>query len=149
MWLDIPLDVQGGFIETEEIRKYDPAEDASETPKPLLGKIAHDYRKLKAAMRPVLFAGAGIRHAGAEEEFLKACRAFGHSWSTGCRVDTLPENNLYFAGRSAQTGTRAGNFALQNADVLLSIGSRQSFFQTGFAYREWARDAYTIPERHR
>ncbi|HUM82687.1 MAG TPA: thiamine pyrophosphate-binding protein [Lachnospiraceae bacterium] len=146
VWLDIPLDVQGGFIETEEIRKYDPAEDASETPKPLRREDCLTIiEKLKAAMRPVLFAGAGIRHAGAEEEFLKLVALLGIPVVNGMSsADTLPENNLYFAGRSAQTGTRAGNFALQNADVLLSIGSRQSFFQTGFAYREWARDAYTI-----
>lgn len=50
----------------------------------------------------------------------------------------------YFAGRSGGTGTRPGNFALQNSDVLLSIGNRQGFAQTGFQYQDWARGSYTI-----
>ena len=51
---------------------------------------------------------------------------------------------VLFAGRSGGTGTRPGNFALQNSDVLLSIGNRQGFAQTGFQYQDWARGSYTI-----
>ena len=59
-------------------------------------------------------------------------------------VDALESDHPYFAGRSGGTGTRAGNFALQNSDVLLSIGNRQGFTQTGFQYQDWARESYTI-----
>ena len=56
----------------------------------------------------------------------------------------MESEHPYFAGRSGGTGTRPGNFALQNSDVLLSIGNRQGFAQTGFQYQDWARGSYTI-----
>ena len=59
-------------------------------------------------------------------------------------VDALESDHPYFVGRSGGTGTRPGNFALQNSDVLLSIGNRQGFAQTGFQYQDWARESYTI-----
>ena len=59
-------------------------------------------------------------------------------------VDAMESEHPYFAGRSGGTGTRPGNFALQNSDVLLSIGNRQGFAQTGFQYQDWARGSYTI-----
>ena len=59
-------------------------------------------------------------------------------------VDALESHHPYFVGRSGGTGTRPGNFALQNSDVLLSIGNRQGFAQTGFQYQDWARESFTI-----
>jgi acetolactate synthase I/II/III large subunit len=41
-------------------------------------------------------------------------------------------------------GDRAGNFAVQNSDMVFSIGCRLSIRQVGYNYRTWARSAYTI-----
>lgn len=59
-------------------------------------------------------------------------------------VDAIESDHPYFVGRSGSTGTRPGNFALQNSDLLLSIGNRQGFAQTGFQFQDWARESYTI-----
>lgn len=146
VWLDIPLDIQGGMIETEDLRQYHPSEDALQMPAPIPDDtITLILDKLRSAERPVLFAGAGVRFAGAEEDFRRLSGLLGIPSVNGMSsADTIPEDDPYFVGRSASTGTRAGNFAVQNSDLLLSIGSRQSFFQTGFAYEDWARGAYTI-----
>ena len=59
-------------------------------------------------------------------------------------VDAVETDHSLYVGRNGGTGDRAGNFAIQNCDLLLSLGSRQSFLQTGFYYQTWAREAYTI-----
>ena len=94
---------------------------------------------------PLDVQGAVIRLAGAMDDFQKLVNILGVPVITGMSsVDAMESEHPYFAGRSGGTGTRPGNFALQNSDVLLSIGNRQGFAQTGFQYQDWARGSYTI-----
>lgn len=146
VWLDVPMDVQAMDIDPDRLRAYDPAEDADQIPKPISDEtIAKVMDKLKGAERPVLFAGFGIRAAGAMDIFRKLLPVLGVPVLTGMSsVDLVEEDHPLFAGRSGMTGSRAGNFAMQNSDVYLSIGSRQSVHQTGFERDSWARCSYTI-----
>ncbi|MBQ7371330.1 MAG: thiamine pyrophosphate-binding protein, partial [Blautia sp.] len=144
VWLDIPLDVQGAVIETEELITE---EVAASDPIPEISDavIRETLERIRKSERPVLFAGNGIRLAGAIEDFHRLVDLLGVPVITGaCSVDALKADHPYYVGLSGGTGTRAGNFALQNSDVLLSIGSRQGFHQTGFSYQNWAREAFTI-----
>ena len=64
------------------------------------------------------------------DDFQKLVNILGVPVITGMSsVDAMESEHPYFAGRSGGTGTRPGNFALQNSDVLLSIGNRQGFAQ--------------------
>ena len=146
VWLDIPLDVQGAVIETEELRGYDPQENPEEKPTEISQDVIQQILdKIEKSHRPVLFPGNGVRLAGAMDDFQKLVNILGVPVITGMSsVDAMESEHPYFAGRSGGTGTRPGNFALQNSDVLLSIGNRQGFAQTGFQYQDWARDSYTI-----
>ena len=141
-WLDIPLDVQGATIETENLTGYCPEENTPAVDERLLDSI---ISKIEAAERPVLFAGNGIRLAGAHEEFLSLVEKLKIPVVTGMSsIDAISSNHSLYVGRSGSTGDRAGNFAVQNSDLFFSIGSRLSFFQTGFHYQSWARAAYKI-----
>ena len=146
VWLDIPLDVQGAVIETEELRGYDPQENPEEKPAEISQDVIQQILdKIEKSRRPVLFPGNGVRLAGAMDDFQKLVNILGVPVITGMSsVDAMESEHPYFAGRSGGTGTRPGNFALQNSDVLLSIGNRQGFAQTGFQYQDWARGSYTI-----
>ena len=146
VWLDIPLDVQGAVIETEELRGYDPQENPEEKPAEISQNVIQQILdKIEKSRRPVLFPGNGVRLAGAMDDFQKLVNILGVPVITGMSsVDAMESEHPYFAGRSGGTGTRPGNFALQNSDVLLSIGNRQGFAQTGFQYQDWARGSYTI-----
>ena len=87
--------------------------------------------KIEKSRRPVLFPGNGVRLAGAMDDFQKLVNILGVPVITGMSsVDAMESEHPYFAGRSGGTGTRPGNFALQNSDVLLSIGNRQGFAQS-------------------
>lgn len=146
VWLDIPLDVQGAVIETEELRGYDPQDNPEEKPAEISQDVIQQILdKIEKSRRPVLFPGNGVRLAGAMDDFQKLVNILGVPVITGMSsVDAMESEHPYFAGRSGGTGTRPGNFALQNSDVLLSIGNRQGFAQTGFQYQDWARGSYTI-----
>lgn len=146
VWLDVPLDVQGAMIETDNLRAYDPAEDAAEIPSEIeMETVIKILTKIHDSKRPVLFAGNGIRLSGAYQEFRNMADVLGIPVVTGMSsVDAIETEHPLYVGRNGGTGDRPGNFALQNSDVLFSIGSRQSFLQTGFRYETWAREAFTI-----
>ena len=170
-WLDIPLDVQGACIETEELVGFD-AENyraggdgwagASEHKLPEDAAGAGEYRsllpspvteetarriieKIRGAERPVFNAGNGIRIADAHGEFLTVARTLGIPVVVGWdSEDCLPDDDPLYAGRPGNFGDRPGNFAVQNADLVFSVGSRLSVRQVGFNHRGWAREAFTI-----
>lgn len=146
VWLDVPLDVQGAVIETEELKCYDPAADADQIPEPVSEEIVQEVLdKISGSRRPVLFPGNGVRLAGASGKFRELAAVLGIPVVTGVSsVDALESDHPYYAGRSGSVGDRPGNFALQNSDVLLAVGNRLGFDRTGFAYENWAREAYTI-----
>lgn len=141
-WLDIPLDIQGATIETENLYGYEPENNKSEISKE---KILTIVNKIENSERPVLFVGNGVRLAGAHQEFLELVEKLNIPVITGMSsIDAISTEHRLYVGRNGSTGDRAGNFAVQNSDLLFSIGSRLSFYQTGFNYQTWARSAYKI-----
>ena len=70
VWIDIPVNYQGGYIETEELVGYDPSEDDALLPSPVDDEtIQLVLEKIKQAKRPVFHAGYGIRLSGSYEKF--------------------------------------------------------------------------------
>lgn len=146
VWLDIPVNFQGGYIETDELVGYDPTEDDKALPP----KIDDDtikiiLEKIKAAQRPVIYAGGGIRLSGGEIAFKKAAELLGVPvvtyWNS---IDLIETDNPLYCGRGGNMGDRAGNFAVQNSDLLIAIGTRISIRQVGYSYESWARAAEVI-----
>lgn len=146
VWLDIPLDVQSAVVETEELKAFDAEAEGYTKVHPVTEKTARKIlEKIYSSKRPLLFAGNGIHLAGAEDVFRRLKDRLRIPVVTGMSsVDLMETEDELYVGRSGITGNRAGNFAIQNSDCLLSLGSRQSIMQTGFHYQSWARAAYTI-----
>lgn len=177
-WLDIPLNVQGAFVETEELVGFDAADyeaggtgwavqpEMAEGPAPAPipedqagcgekrqilpgrvdeGLVCKALDKIKASRRPVFYVGNGIRIAGAYEAFLKVVDRLGIPVVTGWNIqDAIWDEHPLYAGRPGNMGDRPGNFAVQNSDLVFSVGSRLSIRQVGYNYRTWARAAYVI-----
>lgn len=148
VWLDIPLNVQGAYIETERLCGFDPKEEEKDTVPKVTDELAKEIiAKIRKAKRPVLNAGNGIRIAGAAEVFLRVVEKLGIPVVTGWNsIDLIYDTHPLYTGRAGIMGDRAGNWAVQNSDLLLSIGSRLSIRQVGYQYQSWARVAYTIIE---
>lgn len=145
-WLDIPVNVQGAYIETDDLRSFDPAECAAEVPKKFSKETARKIiEKVKQAKRPVINAGSAIRTSGGYEEFCKLVEKLNIPVVTGWNsIDLIADEHPLYVGRAGIMGDRAGNFAIQNSDLVLSLGSRLSIRQVGYNYQTWAREAYTI-----
>lgn len=146
-WLDIPLDIQGAFVETDELVGYD-GSDEDETVMSadvLSDTIASIVEKIKNAKRPVLYAGNGIRIAGAVDVLFELAKLSGipvvTCWDS---VDLIETESDDYAGRGGTMGDRAGNFAVQNSDLLICVGTRLNIYQVGYNVKTWARAAYTV-----
>ena len=144
VWLDIPLDIQGAMIEKEELAGFVPDESVG-ADRELQEKVRQIVAMLKASKRPIILAGNGIRSARAESRFRQCIDTLKIpvqvSWKA---VDLMPDDHPLFAGRSGTMGERGANFAVQNADFLLCIGTRLDFSQTGFDRTQYARAAKKI-----
>ncbi len=146
VWLDIPVDVQGSRIDPASLRGYDPAEDAPRFATSDIAAVCRKvYGRLREARRPVIYAGAGVRLAGAEKSLLDLASRLGIPIVTGFNAhDLIPTAHPCYAGRPGTIGDRPGNFAVQNADLLLVLGCRLNIRQISYAWQYFARDAYKI-----
>jgi len=123
VWIDIPMDIQGKQMPVFSL------ED-----------------EIKKAERPLILAGGGISCAGiSREEFREYVKeAKIPVVTTYNSVDLIESDDPYFVGRVGVKGTRAGNFAMQNCDLLLVLGSRLPVPVSGYNYKTFARDAKVI-----
>ena len=146
VWLDIPVNYQGCTIETDTLRGYDPAEDAAAMPAPVQKETVQQVAELiKNAKRPVLYAGNGIRLSGGFEKFREVVEKLGvpvvTSWDS---LDLIEDDHPLYCGRGGNMGDRPGNFAVQNADLVLAVGIRLSIRQVGYDWKTWARAAKVV-----
>lgn len=97
------------------------------------------------AKRPVLIFGAGIRLAGAMDEAISFAHATGIPVApTWGGLDIMPFDDPLFIGSFGTHGTRYGNFAVANADLLIAVGSRLDSKSTGTPVSSFARGARII-----
>ncbi len=146
VWIDIPVNYQGGYIETDELEGYDPAEDDVHLPPAVEdATIQTVLEKIKNAKRPVFHAGYGIRLSGGYKAFRSVAEKLNIPivtyWNA---VDLIEDENPLYCGRAGNMGDRPGNWAIQNADLILAVGTRISIRQVGYNWKTWARAAEVI-----
>jgi len=144
-WIDIPLDVQGSEVTPEALVGFVPE------PAPGLAGAALDavcdtvLSRLAAARRPIILVGSGVRLAGAEAVLDRVVHRLSLPVTTAWTAhDLLDSDDPLACGRPGTVGDRAGNFTVQNADVLLVIGSRLNIRQVSYNWQAFAPDALMI-----
>lgn len=143
VWLDIPLDIQSSRISIlNKVYKQKPIIGTRDDSKDFF-KI---YKKIQNSKRPVVLIGTGIRSSKAEsvlEKFIKKYNlplVYSHS-----APDVYGSKNKLSIGSVGSMGSsRAGNFAIQNSDLVLVIGNRLSSYTTGLDFCNFAREAEII-----
>jgi len=151
VWLDIPLDIQNSQIEEEKLEGYKdvPIRRCN------INAISSCVKMLKESKRPIIIAGHGIRLANGIAEFknfineTKIPVVFSE-----LGLDILPSDYPLNLGKIGTKGNRAANFAMQNSDLIISIGSRLSVSSTGQEYDLFAREAKLVvvdinPDEHK
>jgi acetolactate synthase-1/2/3 large subunit len=140
-WIDVPGDIASMEVDINSQKGYLPEEE----PAIKEDQIKFVINKIKEAKRPVIYAGSAIRLSGCFDEFQNLIHKLNvpvvTAWNS---TDAIQNDDKLFAGRAGNFGDRFGNFAVQNSDLILSLGCRLSIRQTGFNYKSWARDAYVI-----
>ncbi len=146
VWIDIPVNYQGGYIETDELIAYDSTEDDSKLPPSVSDDVITTIlQKIKKAKRPVFHAGYGIRLSGGYQVFRSVLKKLNIPivtyWNA---VDLIEDDHPLYTGRAGNMGDRPGNWAIQNADLILAVGTRISIRQVGYNWKTWARAAEVI-----
>lgn len=146
VWLDIPLDVQGAMIETEDLIHYDPViENPWSLPEITDDACQSILEKIKEAKAPLILVGTGVRLGKAEDELLKLVNKLQIPVVTAWNAnDVLAYDSPYYVGMPGTVGTRPGNFAIQNCDLLLSLGCRLNIRMIGYNHYDFAKNAYKI-----
>ncbi|MBE6578041.1 MAG: thiamine pyrophosphate-binding protein [Ruminococcaceae bacterium] len=146
VWIDVPLDVQGAQVETDDLKHFNAAVECPwELPELTDEKVEAILDKIAKAKCPLVLAGTGIRLGGAEEKLLalldKLQIPVVTAWNAN---DTVAHDSPYFAGMPGTVGTRPGNFAIQRCDLLLSLGCRLNIRMIGYTHYDFAKNAYKI-----
>lgn len=143
VWIDVPLDVQGAPIEPATLEGWQP--DVPAAPAIAPAQLAQIRTLLEGAERPLILAGHGVRLSGAATAFRQWVEALGvpvvTTWNA---LDLLPYEHPLCVGRPGVVALRAPNFAVQNADLLIAIGSRLDNIITAYAPRDFARHARKV-----
>ena len=144
VWIDVPMNVQAAMIDETKLKKYDTGEDEL-----VLPSIDDEFSKLSAllnsAKRPLIIAGHGIRLSGAIDDFIKLVQKLNVPVVTTMNgFDVISEDNPCFCARIGTVANRAGNFILQNADLVISIGSRNNIRQVSYNWENFAKKAKLV-----
>ena len=142
VWVDVPINVQAALIDPKKLKKF-------HAPKPKITRVDNAVKKavalLQKAHRPLVVAGHGIRLSGTQKSFEKLLTQTQIPVVTTFNgFDLLPSAHPQFAGRIGTVGQRAGNFALQNADVILFLGTRNNIRQVSYNWENFAKNAKKI-----
>lgn len=146
IWLDIPLDIQGKIIDPENLKPFVPEVEFNEDYKSIDQETLGIVKKwLKESKRPIILAGNGIRLGKSLTEFTNFIKKYRIPLVTTKNFfDAIPDDFEFLAGMSGTYGQRSANFAIQNSDLVISLGSRLCFSSVGYAVDYFAREAKKV-----
>ena len=138
VWIDVPLDIQGSFIDPENLEHFIPEEKENEESE--FTSVLEKY--LSEAKRPIVIAGYGLHLSNTKQKFIDFINKYNLPVAfTYLGIDFLPSDHPLYVGRLGTKGDRAGNFAVQNSDLIISLGSSLGVPITGYQYDMFAREA--------
>jgi acetolactate synthase-1/2/3 large subunit len=142
VWIDIPLDIQGGPVDVSAMRGFIP----DKVPPPdVAAAAARVVALINQAERPLFMLGHGVRLAGAAALVQQLYESFGvpvaTSWNA---MDMIPADHPLNFGKPGGVALRAANFAVQNCDLLIVIGARLDNSVTAFNPARFGRAARKV-----
>ncbi|KAA6336828.1 Acetolactate synthase isozyme 2 large subunit [termite gut metagenome] len=147
VWLDIPLDVQGTMIDETQLREFDPINEVINfIDNSILNKQLDELLfKIKEAKSPVIYIGNGVRLCDKVDIFIKIVEQLNIPVVTAISgSDIIWHDHPLYYGKPGICGDRIGNIMVQNSDLLIILGTRLSIRQVGYAYEQFAPQAYKV-----
>ena len=146
VWISVPIDIQGTFLQNSppEIPIIQKS-FLSQLPSMKDLDIQNIKDLLKKSSRPLIIAGNGIKIANCNEKF----KTFLDKYNIPVVVsfhgtDLIESAEKLYCGKIGLIGDRLGNFTLQNCDLLISLGCRMSQGIIGYNSDTFAREAKII-----
>lgn len=144
-FVDVPFNIQRTEIETDDLPTYTPPEPEGPQGAELDALIARAGEMVKAAQRPIILAGGGVRGADGADDLRRLARAIGAPVAVSMNgLDAFPSDDPLYAGFIGVYGHRGANFAVANSDLLIGVGTRLDSRQTGTRPETFAREAQRI-----
>jgi len=143
VWIDIPLDIQGENVELELLKKHWSFNEKLSPTKKELNKF---YELLNLSKKPLFVVGNGIRLSKSYELFNNLLKQSNIPALTGVHsgVDCIDNTYEYYAGRIGVLGQITSNTIVQEADLLIILGSRLNIKTTGYNIPGFAPNAKKI-----
>ena len=142
VWVDIPINIQAALIDPKKLKKFHAHKLNSPNVNRALKKAVS---LLKNARAPLVVAGHGIRLSHTQKDLIQLLKQTKIPIVTTFNgFDLIPSDHPQFAGRIGTVGQRAGNFTLQNADIILFLGTRNNIRQVSYNWENFAKNAKKI-----
>jgi len=144
VWIDVPLDIQGASVELDKLRVYEPKQNKT---KGLSSKkLAKLKEAIKSAKKPMVVVGSGVRRSGSVHKLRNFLQRNKLPVMTGPHsgVDVVNDDYDFYFGRFGVLGQVSSNRLIQEADLILCLGSRLNVKMTGYDYESFAPSAYKI-----
>lgn len=139
VWIDIPLDIQSSFVEKDELTGFNPKKEENHF------NIDDVIKILSKSKKPLIVAGSGIHLSNSELIFLDLVKKFQiPTICTWAAKDLFHSEDPLFIGNFGLFGERGANIAVQNADLLLILGSRLSIPNIGYNYKNFSPNSTKI-----
>lgn len=138
--LDIPTNIQNTIVDGELITVQHKVPTVN-----IQSELTELNSRLSQAERPLLLIGHGVRLSNSVKEIRELVDKLGIpfvvSWGG---FDIISHDHPLFVGDIGVYGSRGGNFAIQNCDLLISIGSRLDTRQTGGDLKTFSRESFKV-----
>jgi acetolactate synthase-1/2/3 large subunit len=142
--IDIPDDLQRAEIDPDSLASFDPPSQQEEG-KNLDQQLEALLLKIRKATRPVLVLGGGLKTPYVGSALIECIERLGiPALVTWAGLDLLPFNHPLRVGTFGVYGSRAGNMTIQNADLVIALGTRLSQNLTGGILNSFARVAEIV-----
>ena len=146
VWIDVPLDIQGAYVEESEMREFDSSELEDVINHELVDRqLAELVQRIQQAKAPVIYVGNGVRLARREQAFIRLAERLGIPVVTAISgSDIIWYDHPLCFGKPGICGDRIGNIMVQNSDLLIVMGTRLSIRQVSYAFDLLAPKAYKV-----
>lgn len=141
VFIEIPIDIQARVIDfpAPNINSLE-----AKLPKISLDDIAGVANKINQAKRPAILLGGGINRGTAKHLKDKLSQLSIPILTTWNAADRIPFDQHNYMGRPNTWGQRSANLVMQQADLLIAVGTRLGMQQTGFNWQNFIPNGYVI-----
>ncbi len=144
VWIEVPLDIQRMEVPEKLLEKFEmPDKENNETV--IKEGVAKTLNLMYRSKRPLWLVGQGVRIAQGYKLFEQVIKkTYIPVVTTRLGIDLIASDNKLFVGRPGLYADRAANFAVQNADLIISVGARLDTGIIGYNAKDWGRNAKKI-----